>query len=262
MFISVTDLVSWLNEWFWPFIRIGACLMVAPVFGATYTPARTRLALAVIISLAVGPLLPSPPAVPLFSPEGVVIIAQQLLIGVAIGFLLQLVFDAIGLAGQLLANSMGLSFAFNVDPQRGAATAAVGQYYVIFMLLTFLALDGHLAVIELLVEGFTAMPVSTAGLGTAGLWSLVSLGSVMFSGALKIALPGLTALLVANIAFGLISRAAPTLNIFSVGFPISIVFGLLVLQLGLPGVQAGFLDLMTEAFANVAALQMANGPTP
>jgi flagellar biosynthetic protein FliR len=187
--------------------------------------------------------------------------AQQLLIGIAIGFLLQLVFDAIGLAGQLLANSMGLSFAFNVDPQRGAATAAVGQYYVIFMLLTFLALDGHLAVIEVLVEGFTVLPVGTRGLGSEGFWTIVSLGSVMFGGALKIALPGLTALLVANIAFGLISRAAPTLNIFSVGFPISIVFGLLVLQLGLPGVQAGFLDLMTRAFADIAALQ-AGGRAP
>lgn len=255
MFISVTDLMAWLNEWFWPFIRIGACLMVAPVFGATYTPARTRLALAVIISLAVGPLLPAPPEVVLFSLEGVAIMAQQLLIGVAIGFLLQLVFDAIGLAGQLLANSMGLSFAFNVDPQRGAATAAVGQYYVIFMLLTFLALDGHLAIIELLVDGFSVLPVGPRGLGADSFWTLVGVGGVMFSGALKIALPGLTALLVANIAFGLISRAAPTLNIFSVGFPISIVFGLLVLQFGLPGVQAGFLELMAQAFADVTALQ-------
>lgn len=261
MFISVADLTAWINEWFWSFMRVGACLMVAPVFGATYTPARTRLALAVIISLAVAPFIPSPPQVSLFSAEGVAIMAQQLLIGIVIGFLLQLVFDAIGLAGQLLANSMGLSFAFNVDPQRGAATAAVGQYYVIFMLLTFLALDGHLAVIELLVDGFSVLPIGMTGLGVDGLWTVVSLGSVMFSGALKIALPGLTALLVANIAFGLISRAAPTLNIFSVGFPISIIFGLLVLQLGLPGVQAGFLDLMTQAFADIAALQ-SGGRTP
>lgn len=255
MNLPVNELMSWLTEWFWPFLRIGACLMVAPVFGATYTPARTRLALAIFISLAVTPLLPPMPSVSLFSLEGIAIMAQQLLLGVAMGFVLQLVFDAIGLAGQLLANSMGLSFAFNVDPQRGAATAAVGQYYVIFMLLTFLALDGHLAIVELLVEGFVALPVGAQGLGTEGLWTLIGLGSVMFSGALKIALPGLTALLVANIAFGLISRAAPTLNIFSVGFPISIVFGLLVLQLGLPGVQAGFLELMTDAFESVALIQ-------
>lgn len=255
MNLPVNELMSWLTEWFWPFLRIGACLMVAPVFGATYTPARTRLALAIFISLAVSPLLPPMPQVSLFSLEAIAIMAQQLLIGVAIGFVLQLVFDAIGLAGQLLANSMGLSFAFNVDPQRGAATAAVGQYYVIFMLLTFLALDGHLAIIELLVDGFAVLPVGARSIGAAGLWTLIGLGTVMFSGALKIALPGLTALLVANIAFGLISRAAPTLNIFSVGFPISIVFGLLVLQLGMPGVQAGFLELMTEAFEAAGQLQ-------
>jgi flagellar biosynthetic protein FliR len=255
MNLPVNELMSWLTEWFWPFLRIGACLMVAPVFGATYTPARTRLALAIFISLAVSPLLPPMPQVSLFSLEAIAIMAQQLLIGIAIGFVLQLVFDAIGLAGQLLANSMGLSFAFNVDPQRGAATAAVGQYYVIFMLLTFLALDGHLAVIELLVDGFAVLPVGARSFGAQGLWTLIGLGTVMFSGALKIALPGLTALLVANIAFGLISRAAPTLNIFSVGFPISIVFGLLVLQLGMPGVQAGFLELMTEAFEAAGQLQ-------
>jgi flagellar biosynthetic protein FliR len=178
------------------------------------------------------------------------------LIGVAIGFVLQLVFDAVGLAGQVLANTMGLSFAFNVDPLRGASTAAIGQFYVVLMVLTFLVLDGHLAVIQLVVDGFRTLPVGLQGLGSEGMLRLAASGSLLFSGAISIALPGLTALLVANIGFGLISRAAPTLNIFAVGFPITIVFGLVVLQLGLPGVQQGFIALLQQVLAEAGALQV------
>jgi flagellar biosynthetic protein FliR len=187
---------------------------------------------------------------------GLQVLAQQVLIGVGIGFVLQLVFDAVGLAGQLLANTMGLSFAFNVDPLRGASTAAIGQFYVVLMVLTFLALDGHLAVIQLVVDGFRTLPVGLQGLGTEGMLRLAASGSLLFSGAVSIALPGLTALLVANIGFGLISRAAPTLNIFAVGFPITIVFGLVVLQIGLPGVQQGFAAMLQQVLAEAGALQV------
>jgi flagellar biosynthetic protein FliR len=187
---------------------------------------------------------------------GLQVLAQQVLIGVGIGFVLQLVFDAVGLAGQLLANTMGLSFAFNVDPLRGASTAAIGQFYVVLMVLTFLVLDGHLAVIQLVVDGFRTLPVGLQGLGADGMLRLAASGSLLFSGAVSIALPGLTALLVANIGFGLISRAAPTLNIFAVGFPITIVFGLVVLQIGLPGVQQGFAAMLQQVLAEAGALQV------
>jgi flagellar biosynthetic protein FliR len=202
------------------------------------------------------PLLPPAPDISPFSLPGLQVLAQQVLIGVAFGFVLQLVFDAVGLAGQLLANTMGLSFAFNVDPLRGASTAAIGQFYVVLMVLTFLVLDGHLAVIQLVVDGFRTLPVGMQGLGADGMLGVAATGSLLFSGALSIALPGLTALLVANIGFGLISRAAPTLNIFAVGFPITIVFGLVVLQIGLPGVQQGFIALLQQVLAEAGALQV------
>src|SRR5262245_50557211 len=105
--------------WLWPFLRIGACLMVAPIFSAGFVPARVRLVLAGAIALAVAPLLPPLPAVSPFSGQGLIITVQQVVIGVAIGFVLQIVFDALAMGGQLLANTMGLSFAFNVDPLRG-----------------------------------------------------------------------------------------------------------------------------------------------
>jgi flagellar biosynthetic protein FliR len=230
---------------FFPFTRIGACLMVAPMFGARFVPTRTRILLAMAITALVVPMMPAPGIAP-FSAQGFVVVAQQLLIGAALGFALQVVFDALGLAGQLLANSMGLSFAFNVDPLRGSSTAALGQLYIILATLTFLALGGHLALLEVLIHGFTTMPIGTDGLGREGLWSMVLWGGQLFAGAISIALPGVTALLIVNLAFGVVSRAAPSLNLFAVGFPISLVVGLLVVLAGIGPLQEGVAQLIAQ----------------
>jgi len=226
---------------------------VAPMFGARFVPARTRVLLAAAITALVIPLVPAPTIAP-FSAQGFVVVAQQLLIGVAMGFALQVIFDSLGLAGQLLANSMGLSFAFNVDPLRGSSTAALGQLYIILATLTFLALGGHLALLEVLVNGFTTLPVGTTGLGREGLWSMVLWGGQLFAGALMIALPGVTALLIVNLAFGVVSRAAPTLNLFAVGFPISLVVGLLVVLASIGPLQEGVAQLIAQGLAFLGAL--------
>ncbi len=232
---------------FFPFVRIGACLMVAPMFGARFVPARTRILLAAALTALVVPLMPATGIAP-FSAQGLVVVAQQLLIGIALGFALQIVFDALGLAGQLLANSMGLSFAFNVDPLRGSSTAALGQIYIILATLVFLALDGHLALLQVLVDGFGTMPVGTTGLGREGLWALVLWGGQLFAGAISIALPGITALLIVNLAFGVVSRAAPSLNLFAVGFPFSLVIGLLVVLAGIGPLVEGVTRLLSLGF--------------
>lgn len=259
--LEITDaqINGWIAAWFWPFSRIAACLMVAPIFGARFVPVRLRLVLSLAITVVAAPMLPPPPDVPVFSAQGVLITVQQIIIGVAIGFMLQLIFDAIGLGGQLIANSMGLSFAFNVDPSRGASTAALGQFYLLLTTMTFVVLDGHLALIEALVAGFQSLPPGQGGLGSDGLWAIGSFASTMFSGALAVALPGMTALLVVNLAFGVMSRAAPTLNLFGVGFPIILVFGLGILLAGLPLVQTTFAALMAEVFNAIAALQGVRG---
>jgi len=251
--LTTGQLEGWVAQGFYPFVRVGACLMVAPMFGARFVPTRTRVLLAAAITALVVPLIPEPGIAP-FSPQGFVVVAQQLLIGVALGFALQVVFDAMGLAGQLLANSMGLSFAFNVDPLRGSSTAALGQLYIILATLTFLALGGHLAIIELLVNGFTTLPVGTEGLGREGLWAMVLWGGTLFSGAITVALPGVTALLIVNLAFGVVSRAAPSLNLFAVGFPISLVVGFLVVLAGIGPLQEAVAQLMSRGFDFVRGL--------
>ena len=241
------QLEGWVAQAFFPFVRISSCLMVAPLFGARFVPARSRLVLSAALTALVVPLIPAPDVAP-FSGAGFVVVAQQLLIGVAMGFALQVVFDALGLAGQLLANSMGLSFAFNVDPLRGSSTAALGQLYIILATLTFLALGGHLALLQLLVGSLHTLPVGTEGLGPEGLWSLVSWTSTLFSGAIMIALPGVTALMIVNLAFGVVSRAAPSLNLFAVGFPISLVVGLVIVMAGIGPLSQGVTQLLGEGF--------------
>jgi flagellar biosynthetic protein FliR len=255
--LTTGQLETWLGQVFWPFVRIGACFMVAPAFGAGVVPPRTRIVLAGAIALIVVPLIQAPTTIAPFSPAGFVVTAQQLLIGAAIGFALQVVFDSVSLGGQLLANSMGLSFAFNVDPVRGASTPVVGQLYAILVMLTFLALNGHLTLIEVLVDGFRTMPVGLDGLGPDGLWSITLWGTQIFAGALAVALPGVTALMIVNLIFGVMSRAAPTLNLFAVGFPLTLALGLVILIIGLPTLQTSFVELMTGAF--VLARQLMGG---
>lgn len=250
---SAVEFMALITTYFYPFVRIGACLMVAPVFGASYVPGRVRLVLAFALAMLVAPFAPAP-QVELLSAESALIIAQQIVIGVALGFALQVVFDAVALAGQLLANSVGLSFAFNVDPLRGVSTPVVGQLYTLLVVLTFLSLNGHLALLEMLTAGLRTMPVGRTGLGADALWTLVLWTGQVIYGALAVALPGMTAMLVVNLGFGVMSRAAPTFNLFAVGFPVTLAFGLVVLLLGLPSVQSGFLALAGDAFVVLDAL--------
>jgi len=252
--LSAGQIEAWIAAYLWPFIRIGACLMVAPIFSAGVVPARFRILVAAALTVLIAPLLPAQPAVSPFSPQGVVITVQQVVIGVAIGFVLQIAFDALAMGGQLLANTMGLSFAFNVDPLRGAGTPVLGQFYTLIATLTFIAMNGHLAVIEAMVDGFRSLPVGVDGLGPEGMWQVVLWGGQLFRGAMMVALPGLTALLIVNLAFGVVSRAAPTLNLFAIGFPVTLIGGLLIILAGLPAVQTGFIALVGEAFGLIATL--------
>ncbi|HTB66969.1 MAG TPA: flagellar biosynthetic protein FliR [Steroidobacteraceae bacterium] len=252
--LTTGQLETWLGQLLWPFIRVGSCLMVAPVFSSQAVPGRIRIVLAGAIAIILAPMISIPPQLQPFSIEGLVVTAQQVVIGIALGFCLQLVFDAITLGGQLIANSMGLSYALSVDPIRGTGTTALGDMYTIFVTLVFLALDGHLRLIEVLADGFRTLPVGGSGFGTTNLWQIVSWGGTLFSGALSIALPGITALLIVNMAFGMVSRTAPTLNLMAVGFPVMLIFGLLVLVVSVPQLLSGFERLLEQTFMVLQSL--------
>lgn len=237
------ELTSWLATLLWPFMRIGAMFAAAPIFSARSVPVRIRVLLAFVISWVLLPVIPEPPAVDLISGEALLISVYQVLIGVAMGFILQMVFAAFIVAGQSIAAAMGLGFASIIDPQNGLQVPVVSQIFLIMATLVFLALNGHLIIIEVLAKSFNTLPVGPLAPTAGGLWQLVLWGGDMFAGGVLIALPAVAALLLVNLAFGVTSRAAPQLNIFAVGFPVMIMVGIIFLMLTLPTI-TGHLNRM------------------
>jgi flagellar biosynthetic protein FliR len=158
-----------------------------------------------------------------------------------------------------MAMGMGLGFATAVDPQNGVQVPVIGQYYIVMATLLFLALNGHLVMIQVLIDSFHSLPVGMIGLGQDGLWSLVGWGSRMFAGAVLIALTAMTAMLLVNLAFGVMSRAAPQLNIFGVGFPVMMGAGFVVLMLTLPTLTPHVSDLLMDAFDLIGLLVAGGG---
>ena len=181
------------------------------------------------------------------------LIAHEILVGVAIGFGVQMIFDALVIGGQTIAMSMGLGFAMMVDPQRGVSVPVVSQFFVIVGILVFLALGGHLALIRLLADSFEVLPVGRF-LDASSLWTVLGWGTQLFAGAVRIALPAVAGLLVVNIAFGVMSRAAPTLNLFAVGFPVTLLLGFLILLLNIGSFPALFAELLENALEAAAAM--------
>lgn len=237
-----------------PFFRIGAMLLVAPLFGARLVPARVRIVLAVTLAAVIAPLIPAAARFDAFSQYSVLTIAREVIIGVSMGFLVQMVFDAIIIGSQTIAMGMGLGFAMLVDPQRGVNVPVLSQFFVIMTTMMFLALNGHLVLIALLVQSFQALPPGTAGFERDTLWSVASWGTQMFAGAVLVALPAVVALLVVNFAYGVISRAAPTLNLFAVGFPATVLLGFLILQFSFQTTLVSLSTLLEGAFTELAAL--------
>ncbi|SHI10414.1 flagellar biosynthetic protein FliR [Ferrimonas marina] len=230
---------DWLRSVLWPLFRIAAMLMVMITIGGSSVPARVRLLLAVMITAAVAPILPPPPQVELFSAEGMLISAQQVLIGIAVGFVSVLVLNTFVLAGQIIGMQTSLGFASMVDPSNGQQVPLVGQFYLLLTTLLFFAVDGHLLMIKMLVASFDTLPIGQ-GLAPSGLEAITQFGGLMFASALTLSLSAATALLLINFSFGVMTRAAPQLNIFAIGFPITMLSGLLILWLTLGGVLPHF----------------------
>ena len=231
--IALAPIIETLSIYIWPFVRIGAFLMVMPIIGGSFVPVKVRLLLALVLTIAIAPIVPPTATQDVLSAAGLVTVIQEIAIGVAMGFLVQLVFDAIALGGQVIGMSMGLGFAVFLDRARGVSIPVLGQLFLMLSMLVFLSLDGHLALIRMLAESFRAWPISEGGLSVPIIWDLIAWTSHLFIFAMKIALPAVTALLVVNLSFGVMSRAAPTLNLFAVGFPVSMLLGFAVIFLNM-----------------------------
>ncbi len=248
MHLNSEEISSWVSRYLWPFFRVAGFFMVLPLFGTRLVTQRFRLILAISVTAVVTPLLPPMPVLDALSLQTMLISAQQLLIGVALGFALEVLMQIFIMSGQMVAMQTGLGMAQMVDPSNGVNVAVVAQWFLIFVNLLFISLNGHLLAIEILVDSFYSLPVGNGGLSGDTFMMIAKLGKWMFAAAIVLALPAISAMLVVNMAFGTMARLAPQLNIFAVGFPVTMMLGLIVLWLTFSGYGVQFHGLLTEAF--------------
>lgn len=215
-------------------VRIGAAFVAAPVFGAVAVPLPVRIVLAGAIGILVVNNAPvaTPPAI--FSFETFLQVTQEALIGLALGFILQIAFAGPLVASEAIGNTMGLGFAMSVDPGRATSTPALGTFLSIVMTLLFLALDGHLILVDLIVRSYRVLPPGDAWLAAGKLKDIAFFGSYAFAAGLLLALPVGFIILCLNLIVGMLSRSAPALNLFAIGLPASLAVGLVALAIAFP----------------------------
>lgn len=248
------ELITLIASFLWPLTRLLGFIAIAPPFGNNGVPIRVKLALGIFLALIVAPNLQLRPVDDLLTLGSILILIQQFIIGMAMGFIVRLIFAGIEMAGEVIGLTMGLGFATFYDPQTHGRSSAIAQFLVIIATLLFLALDMHLALLEALVISFQTIPITdtpTLGLNikTMAVW-----GEEIFKIALILSLPIIAALLITNIALGILTRAAPQLNLFGIGFPITIGVGFLMLSMILPYLLLPLEHIFQHALDQIRAL--------
>jgi flagellar biosynthetic protein FliR len=234
--ISITSaqLTAWFAAFIFPLARILALIASAPILGNRQVPARIKVALAFAITVIVAPTLDIPADIDPASAQGLLVLVQQIVAGLVMGFAIRLVFTAVEMTGDLAGMQMGLGFATFYDPQNATYLPVLAQFLGIIAALTFLAMDGHLYMLAALADSFHSFPITATPPSAGAFRTLVEWGGTMFSHAVQLALPLIGALLITNLALGILTRSAPQLNIFAVGFPITLAVGFITLMLMLP----------------------------
>ncbi len=218
----------------WPLTRILGLIATAPLFGNGSIPVRVKISLGILLALIVAPTVPSLPTVDPLSLNGVLILMQQMVIGLAMGLSMRIIFAAIEMAGEIIGMTMGLGFATFFDPQSKGHSSAISQFLSLLLLMLYLAANFHLMLLSTLVESFNSMPIDASSFNGNGFQLLASWGGRIFSAGVQLSLPIVAALLINNIALGILTRAAPQLNIFGIGFPIAIGVGFIMIAITLP----------------------------
>ncbi len=260
MNLSIAEISAMLGAYILPLFRIGGMVMVAPIFSSNFVNVRARLMIALAITLVVVPTINT--QVPIVSPlsaEGIMMITEQVLIGISIGFMLQLLINAFIVAGQIIAMQMGLGFASMVDPQNGTTVPVISQFYLIFITLMFLSINGHLVLIQVMAESFITLPIGAGGITAESFRDIAGLASWMYAAGVIIALPAIGSLLMVNLAFGILSRAAPQISPFSIGFPLTIGLGFVIIYITLPAVGNHLVDFSDQMLQMARMLVNNNG---
>lgn len=236
MTFTEAQLTSLLASVFWPLVRISSLFLAMPLLNNTQIPVKVKILLAASITFLVAPVLEQPPVVDVFSAEAVLILFQQIAIGVLMGFTLQFAFGSLALAGEAIGYSMKLGMAKMADPINGVQVPIVTTLYFTLALLVVLALDIHLVMIQLVVDSFTVFPVAVDGISRGTLWEVIGWGTRMYELGVLMSLPILGSILLLDISLGVVQRAAPQMHIFAVGFPITLIAGLVLIWLTIPSI--------------------------
>ncbi len=243
-----------LQLFWWPFVRIMAALSIAPLYAQRSLPVRARLLLAIVLTVALLPTLPPAPEINVLSPAGALATAEQILFGLLLGLMLQLAFAVFSISGEVISTQMGMGMARYNDPVNGvSSTSILYQIFFVLLVLVFVAVDGHLLVVSILHKSFTLWPVGS-GLHYFGFQAFVHAMAWVFAAALMIALPAVFCLFLTQFCFGLLNRISPAMNLFSLGFPIAILVGLLCINLLVPYLPESYLNLSRQLLDNLAIL--------
>lgn len=238
--ISFTEaqLSAWYGMLFWPLVRVLALMSTAPLLSHRAIPLRVKVALGVAIALVLAPHVQAPPLGDVLSGTGLQLLATNILVGVLIGFSVRLVFAAVEVAGEIIGLQMGLSYAAFFNPASGQTQNPVSTFFFLVATLLFLAIDGHLLMIHALADSFRIVPLAPGATTPLDPLAIARLGGEMFALGLALALPFLAVMLLTNVVLGVLARVAPQLNIFAVGFPLTLGVGLISLFLLLPYLQS------------------------
>jgi len=243
---STADINLWIAGLLWPLTRILGLLAASPLFGNSSVPASVKLSLGVLLAMVVAPAVPLLPGSDPTSLAGLLILAQEMLIGLAMGFSIRIVFAAVEMAGEISSLTMGLGFATFFDPNTQGRSSAISQFLALVATMTFLAVNAHLVLLSVLVESFYTLPVSASPVYGGGFKQLADWGGKIFSTGVQLSLPIVAALLITNVALGILTRAAPQLNLFGIGFPITLGVGFLVIAMTLPYLATPMQNLFLE----------------
>lgn len=250
MSLSFADLSQMLGQLWWPFFRIGTALISMPFFGDSLIPVWVRSLFALAIVVVSAPLMPAMPKVDLISFSAIALALEQVLWGLFFGLILHFLFAVFTTLGQIVSMQMGLGMAIMNDPVNGLSVPILGRLFLIFCTLLFLSLEGHLIIIDVLVQSFVIWPVGS-GLSTLSLTNLVHLMTWMFASSVALALPAIIAMLLANISFGVMNRAAPALNVYALGFPMTMLLGLFSILISISGVPDKYAELVNDTLRHL-----------
>ena len=252
--LSSIELNAWIAALLWPLSRILGLIAASPLLGNAAVPASVKVSLGIMLAMIIAPTVPALPATDPMSLAGLLILTQEMLVGLAMGFTIRIVFAAIEMVGEISSLTMGLGFASFFDPQTRGRSSAISQFLVMVSTLLFLSVNAHLVLLAALAESFVSLPISAQPIHSGGFQQLAAWGAEIFRSGVQIALPIVAALLLTNVALGILTRAAPQLNIFGIGFPVTLGVGLLVLAMVLPYLGTPLQNLFLRGIETVRLL--------